>query len=82
MNTWCHNTVLKVLHKWRETAKIIGEERDIFYVKLINKPSALFCLTALAGIDITKMTKDEPIQQRMIRVAMQNAIKKQCFQLL
>jgi hypothetical protein len=61
MNAWSRHTVLKVLQKWKETVKLIREERDHFYVKLINKPSALFCLTGLAGIDIAKMTKDEPI---------------------
>jgi hypothetical protein len=50
--------------------KLIREERDTFYVKLINKPSALFCLTALADIDVAKVTKNESIQQRMIRVTM------------
>ena len=61
MNAWSRHTVQKVLQKWKETVKLIQDERDQFYVKLINKPSALFCLTTLAGIDIAKMSKDEPI---------------------
>ncbi len=61
MNTWSHNTVLKVLHKWKETVRLIREERDTFYVKLINKPAALLCLTALAGVNLFKAPNDENI---------------------
>jgi hypothetical protein len=61
MNSWSQNTVLKVLQKWKETVKLMREERDNLYVKLINKPTALICLTALAGIDLSKIKKDEPI---------------------
>jgi hypothetical protein len=80
MDLWCKNIRHKVFAQWSIFTTEAKSARDAMFIKLVNKPVALRCLIGIAKIQIDKKGKNETtIQQRMLRVAMENAVKRECY---
>jgi hypothetical protein len=63
----------KVFFAWGQLVHKIKDQRDNFFIRLVNKPIAIVSLLALAKFDennLLNKTKDETIESRMIRLSL------------